>query len=167
MSKDWTKFREEWLKNTSLQENDAKWALEALINSEKEFYEVERGLQNKEDIFSKVKNLKKKVRENISSKELSLDDIALSTSTSNKLQISVPSNLNYLLKVWAAAEGRDLSSVAFQCLETGLREIKSKGSLPSVAIDRYDSVCKKRIALAEISNLVEKYESAQKGVNYD
>ena len=162
MSKDWTYFREEWLKNTSLQEDDAKWALEALINSEKEFYEVDSGIQNKEDVFIKVKNLKKKVRDNISSKELSLDNIALSTSTSNKLQISVPSNLNYLLKVWAAAEGRDLSSVAFQCLETGLREMKSKGSLPAVAIDRYDSVCKKRIALAEITNLVDKYESEKK-----
>lgn len=167
MSKDWTYFREEWLKNTSLQEDDAKWALEALINSEKEFYEVESGIQNKEDILIKVKNLKKKVRDNISSKELSLDNIALSTSTSNKLQISVPSNLNYLLKVWAAAEGRDLSSVAFQCLETGLREMKSKGSLPAVAIDRYDSVCKKRIALAEITNLVDKYESEKKGVIND
>ena len=167
MSKDWTYFREEWLKNTSLQEDDAKWALEALINSEKEFYEVETGIQNKEDVLIKVKNLKKKVRDNISSKELSLDNIALSTSTSNKLQISVPSNLNYLLKVWAAAEGRDLSSVAFQCLETGLREMKSKGSLPAVAIDRYDSVCKKRIALAEITNLVDKYESEKKGVIND
>ena len=167
MSKDWTYFREEWLKNTSLQEDDAKWALEALINSEKEFYEVESGIQNKEDVLIKVKNLKKKVRDNISSKELSLDNIALNPSTSNKLQISVPSNLNYLLKVWAAAEGRDLSSVAFQCLETGLREMKSKGSLPAVAIDRYDSVCKKRIALAEITNLVDKYESEKKGVIND
>ena len=167
MSKDWTYFREEWLKNTSLQEDDAKWALEALINSEKEFYEVESGIQNKEDVLIKVKKLKKKVRDNISSKELSLDNIALNTSTSNKLQISVPSNLNYLLKVWAAAEGRDLSSVAFQCLETGLREMKSKGSLPAVAIDRYDSVCKKRIALAEITNLVDKYESEKKGVIND
>ena len=167
MSKDWTYFREEWLKNTSLQEDDAKWALEALINSEKEFYEVDSGIQNKEDVFLKVKNLKKKVRDNISSKELSLDNIALSTSTSNKLQISVPSNLNYLLKVWAAAEGRDLSSVAFQCLETGLREMKSKGSLPAIAIDRYDSVCKKRIALAEIIKLVDEYESEKKGVIND
>jgi len=167
MSKDWTYFREEWLKNTSLQEDDAKWALEALINSEKEFYEIESGIQNKEDVLIKVKKLKKKVRDNISSKELSLDNIALNTSTSNKLQISVPSNLNYLLKVWAAAEGRDLSSVAFQCLETGLREMKSKGSLPAVAIDRYDSVCKKRIALAEIINLVDKYESVKKGVIND
>ena len=75
--------------------------------------------------------------------------------------------LNYLLKVWAAAEGRDLSSVAFQCLETGLREMKSKGSLPAVAIDRYNSVCKKRIALAEITNLVDKYESEKKGVIND
>ena len=162
MSKDWTYFREEWLKDTSLQEDDAKWALEALINSEKEFYEIESGIQNNEDVLIRVKNLKKKVRDNISSKELSLDNIALNTSTSNKLQISVPSNLNYLLKVWAAAEGRDLSSVAFQCLETGLREMKSKGSLPAVAIDRYDSVCKKRIALAEIINLVEKYESEKR-----
>ena len=165
MSKDWTYFREEWLKNTSLQEDDAKWALEALINSEKEFYEVESRIQNKEDVLIKVKNLKKKVRDNISSKELSLDNIALNTSTSNKLQISVPSNLNYLLKVWAAAEGRDLSSVAFQCLETGLREMKSKGSLPAVAIDRYDSVCKKRIALAEIINLVDEYESEKRKSN--
>jgi len=41
------------------------------------------------------------------------------------------------LNVWAAAEGRDLSSVAFQCLETGIREMKSKGSIPSVAVNRY------------------------------
>ena len=66
-----------------------------------------------------------------------------------------------LLKVWAAAEGRDLSSVAFQCLETGIREMQSKGSIPSVAINRYDSACQKRIALAEVNNLLEKYEIAQ------
>ena len=45
--------------------------------------------------------------------------------------------------------------------------MKSKGSLPAVAIDRYDSVCKKRIALAEIINLVEKYESEKKGAIND
>tara|TARA_Y100000589_G_scaffold221731_1_gene209291 strand:+ start:227 stop:730 length:504 start_codon:yes stop_codon:yes gene_type:complete len=167
MSKDWSYLRQEWIKNTSLQENDAKWALEVLIKSEKEFHEIEIGLQNNEDIYSKVRNLKKKVRQEILSKESSLDDIALNTSTSNKLQISVPSNINYLLKVWAAAEGRDLSSVAFQCLETGLREMKSKGSLPAIAIDRYDSVCKRRIALAEINNLVDKYESQKRAFTND
>ena len=167
MSKDWTYLRQQWLENTSLQENDAKWALDVLINSEKEFHEIEIGLQNNEDIYNKVRNLKKKVRQNILSKESSLDDISLNTSTSNKLQISVPSNINYLLKVWAAAEGRDLSSVAFQCLETGLREMKSKGSLPAIAIDRYDAVCKRRIALAEINNLVDKYESQKRGVTND
>jgi len=65
------------------------------------------------------------------------------------------------MKVWAAAEGRDLSSVAFQCLETGIREMKSKGSIPLVAVNRYDSACQKRIALAEVNNLLEKYELAQ------
>tara|TARA_B100000941_G_C28505598_1_gene557105 strand:+ start:1410 stop:1907 length:498 start_codon:yes stop_codon:yes gene_type:complete len=163
MLKNWSYIRDEWLKSTTITEDDANWALEALIISEEEFFEIEKRFKNNEDILSQVKSLKKKVKDTISSKELSLDDIALNTSNSNKVQISVPSNLNYLLKVWAAAEGRDLSSVAFQCLETGLREMKSKGSIPSIAINRYDLACKKRIALAEVNNLLEKFEIAQNG----
>ena len=161
MPKNWSKIRDEWLNNTAIEENDAKWALNALINSEEEFFEIERKISNNEDFLGQVKSLKKKVKETISLKEISLDDITLNTSNSNKVQISVPSNLNYLLKVWAAAEGRDLSSVAFQCLETGIREMQSKGSIPSIAINRYDSACQKRIALAEVNNLLEKYEVAQ------
>ena len=158
MSKNWSYIRDEWLKCTTIAEDDAKWALEAIINTEEDLFEIEKRFKNNQDTSGQVRSLKKKVKETISSKEISLDDIALNTSNSNKVQISVPSNLNYLLKVWAAAEGRDLSSVAFQCLETGLREMKSKGSIPSVAINRYDSACQKRIALAEVNNLLEKYE---------
>ena len=161
MPTNWSKIRDEWLKSTAIDEGDAKWALEVLINSEEELFEIERKFRNNEDAIDQVRNLKKKVKETISSKEISLDDIALNTSNSSKVQISVPSNLNYLLKVWAAAEGRDLSSVAFLCLETGIREMKSKGSIPSIAINRYDSVCQKRIALAEVNNLLEKYEIVQ------
>ncbi len=161
MSKNWSYIRDEWLKSTTIAEDDAKWALEALINSEGDLFEIERKYKSKENALGEVRSLKKKVKETISSKEISLDDIALNTSNSNKVQISVPSNLNYLLKVWAAAEGRDLSSVAFQCLETGLREMKSKGSIPSIAINKYDSACQKRIALAEVNNLLEKYEISQ------
>ena len=161
MSKNWSNIRDEWLKSTSIAEGDAKWALEALINNEEDLFEIERKFKKNQDALGQIRILKKKVKDTISSKEISLDDIALNTSNSNKVQISVPSNLNYLLKVWAAAEGRDLSSVAFQCLETGLREMKSKGSIPSIAINRYDSACQKRIALAEVNNLLEKYESSQ------
>ena len=161
MPKNWSYIRDEWLKSTTIAEDDAKWALEALINSEGELFEIERKFKSNKDALGEVRSLKKKVKETISSKEISLDDISLNTSNSNKVQISVPSNLNYLLKVWAAAEGRDLSSVAFQCLETGLREMKSKGSIPSIAITRYDSACQKRIALAEVNNLLEKYELSQ------
>ena len=161
MSKNWSNIRDEWLKSTTIAEDDAKWALEALINTEEDLFEIERKFKNNEDALGQVRGLKKKVKDTISTKEISLDDIALNTSNSNKLQISVPSNLTYLLKVWAAAEGRDLSSVAFQCLETGIREMKSKGSIPSVAVNRYDSACQKRIALAEVNNLLEKYELAQ------
>ena len=161
MPKNWSYIRDEWLKSTTIAEDDAQWALEALINSEGDLFEIERKFKSNEDALGEVRTLKKKVKETISSKEISLDDISLNTSNSNKVQISVPSNLNYLLKVWAAAEGRDLSSVAFQCLETGLREMKSKGSIPSIAINRYDSACQKRIALAEVNNLLEKYELSQ------
>ena len=161
MPSNWSKIRDEWLDRTAVAKDDAKWALEALINSEEELFEIEQKIKNKEETISQVKILKKKVKETISSKEISLDDISLNTSNSNKVQISVPSNLTYLLKVWAAAEGRDLSSVAFQCLETGIREMKSKGSIPSIAVTRYDSACQKRIALAEVNNLLEKYELAQ------
>ena len=161
MPNNWSKIRDEWLKNTPIAEDDAQWALEVLISSEEELFEIERKFKNNEEILGQVKNLKKKIKENISTKEVSIDDIALNTSNSNKVQISVPSNLTYLLKVWAAAEGRDLSSVAFQCLETGIREMKSKGSIPSIAVNRYDSACQKRIALAEVNNLLEKYELAQ------
>ena len=161
MPTNWSKLRDEWLDRTPIAKDDAKWALEALINSEEELFEIEQKINNKEDATSQVKVLKKRVKDTISFKENSLDDIALNTSNSNKVQISVPSNLTYLLKVWAAAEGRDLSSVAFQCLETGLREMKSKGSIPSVAVNRYDLACQKRIALAEVNNLLEKYEIAQ------
>ena len=161
MPNNWSKIRDEWLDRTAVTKDDAKWALEALINSEEELFAIEQKIKNKEDAISQVKFLKKKVKESISSKEMSLDDIALNTSNSNKVQISVPSNLTYLLKVWAAAEGRDLSSVAFQCLENGIMEMKSKGSIPSVAVNRYDSACQKRIALAEVNNLLEKYEMAQ------
>ena len=161
MPNNWSKLRDEWLKSTSIAEEDAKWALEVLINSEEELFDIERKFRNNEDATNQIRVLKKKVKDTISSKEISLDDIALNNSNSNKVQISVPSNLNYLLKVWAAAEGRDLSSVAFQCLETGIREMKSKGSIPSIAINRYDSACQKRIALAEINNLLEKYDINQ------
>tara|TARA_B100001248_G_scaffold33100_1_gene21295 strand:- start:48 stop:545 length:498 start_codon:yes stop_codon:yes gene_type:complete len=161
MPSNWSKIRDEWLERTAIAKDDAKWALEALINSEDELFEIEKKVKNKEDAISQVKILKKKVKETISSKEISLDNISLNNSNSNKVQISVPSNLTYLLKVWAAAEGRDLSSVAFQCLETGLREMKSKGSIPSVAVSRYDSACQKRIALAEVNNLLEQYDISQ------
>ena len=165
MQKSWSNLRDEWLQNTSITEDDAKWALDAIIRAEDELFEIERKMKTKEDIFSEVRNLKKKVKEMISLKEIDLDDISLNTSNSNKLQISVPANLNYLLKVWAAAEGRDLSSVAFQCLETGISEIKKKGSIPLVAISRYNSACEKRIALAEVNNLLEKFESVQNSQN--
>ena len=133
MPSNWSKIRDEWLDRTAIAKDDAKWALEALINSEEELFEIEQKIKNKEDAISQVKILRKKVKETISSKEISLDDIALNTSNSNKVQISVPSNLTYLLKVWAAAEGRDLSSVACLLYTSPSPRDRTRSRMPSSA----------------------------------
>ena len=75
MPSNWSKIRDEWLNRTAIAKDDAKWALEALINSEEEFFAIEQKIRNKEEAISQVKILKKKVKESISSKETSLDNI--------------------------------------------------------------------------------------------
>ena len=70
MPSNWSKIREEWLNRTAVAKDDAKWALEALINSEEELFEIEQKIKNKVDATSQVKFLKKKVKETISSKKL-------------------------------------------------------------------------------------------------
>ena len=77
MPSNWSKIRDEWLDRTAVAKDDAKWALEALISSEEEFFEIEKKVKNKDDVISQVKFLKKKVKETISSKEISLDNICL------------------------------------------------------------------------------------------
>ena len=61
MPSNWSKLRDEWLNRTAIAKDDAKWALEALINSEEELFEIEKKFKNKEDAVSQVKILKKKV----------------------------------------------------------------------------------------------------------
>ena len=58
----WSKLRDEWLSSTAIGEEDAKWAIEALTNSEEELFEIERKVKNNENAIDQVKNLKKKVR---------------------------------------------------------------------------------------------------------
>ncbi len=161
MEKSWGAARDEWVTTTSISEENSLWALDCLNSNERAIYEIEQVLRNgsKAEIDMKLKELKKLIKAEINKKENNLDDLSLNSANSAKLQVSVPSSLNYLMKAWAAAEGRDLSSVALQCLELGLRSMKSKGSIPTAAIERYNSACNKRIALAEINNFWEKYES--------
>ena len=60
MSSKWSRIRDEWLNSTTITKDDAKWALEALINSEEEIFEIEQKIRDKEDAIIQVKNLKKK-----------------------------------------------------------------------------------------------------------
>ena len=61
MSNNWSKIRDECLNNTAISEKDAQLALEALINSEEEIFEIERKFNNNQDAIGQVKNFKKKV----------------------------------------------------------------------------------------------------------
>ena len=161
MKKSWSNTRDEWLKETSLAKEISSWAIESINKNEKEIYELESISEKGQatQIEEKLRALRRLIKHEILSKEDHLDDLSLNSANSSKLQVSVPSSLNYLMKAWAAAEGRDLSSVALQCLESGLRALKSKGSIPLAAIERYDIACAKRIALAEVNNAWDKYES--------
>ncbi len=164
MKSTWRSVRDEWLSRTSLENEISVWAIDSLNKNEAEIYDLESISKNGSDaeLEEKLKTLKKSIKHKIIEKENELDDLSLNAANSAKLQVSVPSSLSYLMKAWAAAEGRDLSSVALQCLEIGLRSMKSRGSIPHAAIERYDVVCKKRLALAEVNSIWDKYESSNK-----
>ena len=161
----WNEACETWLKESPIPLETAKWAIQSIRKNESTISKLEEDLSSqnsKETEIEKIENilkeLKRSIKKEVISKENELDGIALNAPNSCKLQISVPSNLNYAMKAWAAAEGRDLSSVAMLCMETGFRKLKSKGSIPSAALKRYESACEKRIALAEANHLWDKYE---------
>ncbi len=167
MQESWKEIEKTWLKRTSLSDEMFKWAAEAINENKEDIdflannYLIDPNSSDKDNSLEKrLKGIKRKIKDKISNLESELDDISLNSPNSYKLQISVPSNLNYLMKAWAASEGRDLSSVALQCLETGLREIKSKGAIPQSAIKRYDISCERRIALAEANKALESYEKS-------
>ena len=54
MPKNWSYIRDEWLKSTAIAEDDAKWALEALINSEGELFEIEKKFKSNKDALGAV-----------------------------------------------------------------------------------------------------------------
>ncbi len=166
MTKTWSQLRDEWSKTTSLPEPISQWAIESISQKEREIYAYEEALKNEvlSEAENKLRSLKSAIKKEITSKENSLDDLTLNTPNSSKLQVSVPSSLNYLMKAWAAAEGRDLSSIALQCLEIGLRALKSKGSIPESAVERYEIACQRRIALAEVNKTWEKHELISKKI---
>ena len=72
MPSNWSKIRDEWLNRTAIAKDDAKWALEALINSEEELFEIEQKIKNKEDAISQVKFLKKSLKKLFPLKKLVL-----------------------------------------------------------------------------------------------
>tara|TARA_B100000073_G_scaffold158141_1_gene130534 strand:+ start:341 stop:577 length:237 start_codon:yes stop_codon:yes gene_type:complete len=64
-----------------------------------------------------------------------------------KLTVSVPPSLHVLLRSWAICEGRELTSVVLQCLELSIRQLKSNGSIPSAAVQKYETACDERLAV--------------------
>ena len=161
----WVERKDSWLRQTILEEDLSRWAIDAIERNQKGINELEELLDQKIINEEKIKEIeyllmrfRNTLKIEISKKDKSLDEISLNPSNSLKLQVSIPSSLNYLMKAWAAAEGRDLSSVALQCLEAGLRSMKSKGSIPTAAVKRYDLACEKRIALSEVCDVWDKHE---------
>ncbi len=159
MVENWSKTKEDWLNETSLPRDLAIWAMETIEGVGLDSRDIDLIQElNDQETDIRLQNIKKLIKKKISEKEGSLDEISLNAPNSYKLQLSLPPSLHYLMKAWAAAEGRDLSSVALHCLETGLRSLKTQGSIPSAVVKRYEITCEKRIALAEINKSWDRYE---------
>ena len=108
MTNRWQKSKDKWIKETSLSGELSSWAIESIDKHELAIEKFEETTQKEgriEEINELHKNLRKIIKKEIGVKESTLDDLSLSAPNSYKLQVSVPSNLNYLMKAWAAAEG--------------------------------------------------------------
>ena len=164
MRQKWEKEKSQWFKETSVPEESAKWAhLKESTNSNQNHFNKNENLDGsipQKSSVNELQELREQVKQDLFIQENMIDNISLSPTGSYKLQVSIPVSINHLIKAWAAAEGRDLSSVALQCLEIGLRENKSRGAIPSAAIKSYEIACEKRIALAEINNKWERFEKS-------
>ncbi len=156
MEEEWKTELRRWIKETSVSKDAASWAIEDGKNQQSKDIERKKIVGKGENKPASNASQKKLVEKN-QEKEKDLDNLSLSSPSSYKLQVSVPITLNLLLKAWAAAEGRDLASVALQCLELGLRESKSKANIPLAAIEHYERTCEKRLAIAEVNKRWERF----------
>ena len=152
----------QWMKGLTFSEKVAHW-VEGIIRSNLDL--IKQIESSSPPDLSEMKKLRKIITENIEIKGIELDDLSMNPTSSYKLQISVPANINYLMKAWALAEGRDLSSVALQCLEIGLRQIKCNGGIPKSATERYETICEKMLLASEIKALWERSENNIKTKN--
>tara|TARA_Y100001968_G_scaffold194445_1_gene178363 strand:+ start:83 stop:595 length:513 start_codon:yes stop_codon:yes gene_type:complete len=169
VEKNWRRIESEWLNETLISKDVSEWLLEKGGKSklpidekkDREDIKLSTGLNrnnSKRGLFTDIKK-------NIYLQESKIDNLNHTSPTSYKLQVSIPVNINYLMKAWAAAEGRDLASVALQCLEIGIRESKGKGSIPLIALKLYENACEKRIAISEIKSKLDDFdETSEMGV---
>ena len=67
----------------------------------------------------------------------------------HKLQLSISSATEDLLKHWASSENRAVSDVAMLALETGLKALKAQGAIPEVALEATELRSRRRLAQAE------------------
>ena len=68
---------------------------------------------------------------------------------SSKLQLSVSSATDDLLKNWASSENRAVSDVAMFALETGLKALKNQGAIPEAALEATEIRSRQRLVHAE------------------
>jgi hypothetical protein len=65
----------------------------------------------------------------------------------SKLQLTIPNAFAHLIDAWAAAEGRERTSVGGEALLKGLRQMMQEGTLPQSAMDSYERACRHQTAL--------------------
>lgn len=68
-----------------------------------------------------------------------------------RIQVSLPHSIYFLLKYWAIAEERNLAALAGEVLDRGIREMLRTNSIPGAAVEKYQKICRARLAAAEVN----------------
>ena len=106
MSSGWKEAKDKWLEGTLLSEDLIQWALTAIQDDDEKLISASFKKTNakqepttRKELDESQKDIRKNLKSNITSLENDLDDLSLNSPNSYKLQISIPSNLNYLLNL--------------------------------------------------------------------
>ena len=123
--------------------------LECTLGELFEQFPEQRSVSSESEAYATIKHARKMIDAGWADAYLHEPGAPSPIAKSNKLQLSISSATEDLLKNWASSENRAVSDVAMLALETGLKALKAQGAIPEVALEATEIRSRRRLAQAE------------------